>query len=152
MQPVIRDATPDDAGRISTIIISALRQTNARDYPAHIIAQVEHSFSPSAVLGLLAQRQVFVATLEGEVMATASLDRDTVRSVFVHPSSQGTGLGRQLMQCVEAKAAAAGVQRLRVPSSITAEGFYSALGFIRLREEFHGAERTIIMEKSMAGP
>jgi len=152
MQPVIRDATPDDAARISTIIIAALRQTNARDYPAHIIAQVEHSFSPCAVLGLLAQRQVLVATLEGEVMATASLDRDTVRSVFVHPSSQGTGLGRQLMQRVEATAADAGVELLRVPSSITAEGFYSALGFIRRREEFHGEERTIIMEKRLAGP
>ena len=56
------------------------------------------------------------------------------------------------MQCVEATAADAGVQRLRVPSSITAEGFYSALGFIRLREELHGEERTIIMEKRLAGP
>lgn len=156
MKSMIREATPEDAARISTIIIAALRETNALDYPAEVIAQVEQSFSPAAVLGYLVQRQVFVATLEDRLVATASLDRDTVRSVFVHPSSQGTGVGRQLMQRIEWVAVQGSVQLLRVPSSVTAQGFYSALGFVAVREVFHGAERTIIMEKRLieacAGP
>jgi hypothetical protein len=34
-----------------------------------------------------------------------------------------------------------------VPLSITAEGFYRKLGFVFVREKFHGEERTIIIEK-----
>jgi hypothetical protein len=33
-----------------------------------------------------------------------------------------------------------------VPFSITAEGFYARLGFQKVRDEFYGAERTIIMQ------
>ncbi len=38
---------------------------------------------------------------------------------------------------------------MRVPSSITAEEFYAALGYQNIRDEFHGAERTIVMEKRL---
>jgi len=36
-----------------------------------------------------------------------------------------------------------------VPSSITAAGFYRKLGFVFVRDEFHGDERTIIMKKDI---
>jgi GNAT superfamily N-acetyltransferase len=95
----------------------------------------------------LSLRQVYVATLDGQVVATGSLDRHTVRSVFVDPVYQGRGIGSLLMATVESVARQTGVERLLVPSSITAEGFYRSLGFVHVRDEFQGAERTIIMEK-----
>ncbi len=95
------------------------------------------------------QRQVYVATLDEEVIATASLDQATVRSVFVAPTHQGQGAGRALMAAVESTAHSHGIRRLRVPSSITAEGFYQSLGYSTVRDEYHGEERTIIMEKAL---
>jgi hypothetical protein len=38
---------------------------------------------------------------------------------------------------------------LSVPSSITAQAFYQHRGYVVVREEFHGDERTIVMEKSL---
>ena len=149
MDCLIRTATREDAKAISEVIVSALRQSNARDYSPQIIAQVEHSFAPQAILELLMLRQVFVATVHDQVVATASLDRDVVRSVFVDLPHQGTGIGRQLMTMLLAVAVSNGIARLRVPSSITAEGFYASLGFNKVRDEFHGAERTIIMERML---
>jgi N-acetylglutamate synthase-like GNAT family acetyltransferase len=152
MQPMdclIRIATNGDAAAISQVVVRSLRESNAQDYSPEIIDQVEQSFSPTAILHLLIQRQVYVATIDDHVVATASLDRDIVRSVFVDPASQGAGIGRQLMAMIQSIAVNKGVKLLRVPSSITAEGFYSALGFKKIRDEFHGAERTIIMEKSL---
>lgn len=146
----IRPATPEDAAAISRVIVSALRESNAQDYPPQVIAQVQQSFSPEAILGLLGVRQVYVATLDQQVVATASLDQDVVRSVFVEPSRQGLGIGRQLMAQIRAVALKGGIERLRVPSSITAEGFYAGLGFQKVREQLHGAERTIIMEQRLA--
>lgn len=145
----IRKATDNDATAISRVIVAALRESNRQDYSATVIAQVTLSFSPSAILRLLAQRQVYVATLDKEVIATASLDQATVRSVFVAPTHQGQGAGRALMVAVESTAHSHGIRRLRVPSSITAEGFYQSLGYSTVRDEYHGEERTIIMEKSL---
>jgi GNAT superfamily N-acetyltransferase len=97
----------------------------------------------------LARRQVFVTTLDGHVVATASLDHDVVRSVFVDPRHQGLAVGRHLMEQLQTAALSAGIDLLRVPSSITAEGFYAALGFTKVRDEYHQAERTIIMAKTL---
>ncbi|MEX6678029.1 GNAT family N-acetyltransferase [Pseudomonas sp. W2Oct36] len=145
----IRKATDNDATAISRVIVAALRESNRQDYSAAVIAQVTLSFSPPAILRLLVQRQVYVATLDEEVIATASLDQATVRSVFVAPTHQGQGAGRALMAAVESAAISNGVSQLRVPSSITAEGFYQSLGYSTVRDEYHGEERTIIMEKSL---
>ena len=147
MECLIRNAMYADAPAISRVIIGTLRESNAQDYSSEIIDQVELSFSPQAILRLLTQRQVFVAILESHVVATASLDHDVVRSVFVEPAYQGKGIGRQLMTKIQSIAIAGGLNLLRVPSSITAESFYASLGFKKIRDVFHGSERTIIMSK-----
>ncbi|WP_205300323.1 GNAT family N-acetyltransferase [Pantoea sp. Ap-967] len=121
MDCYIRQALPNDAVAISQVIISALRTSNAADYDARTIARVEASFSAPAIIALLTQRQVFVALIDENVVATASLENDVVRSVFVCPDHQGLGIGRQLMQVIEQHATASGLSSLRVPSSITAE-------------------------------
>ncbi|MCQ6259615.1 GNAT family N-acetyltransferase [Pseudomonas sp. Q11] len=149
MDAHIRLATIEDAQAISNVVTSALRQSNAKDYPADVIARVEQNFSPLAIERLMARRRVYVASVEQRVVATASLDGDVVRSVFVEPSYQGAGVGRRLMSVLCSAALDLGLETLHVPSSITAEGFYTALGFQKVRDEFNGAERTIIMRKSM---
>ena len=145
----IRLATKEDAAAISRIVITALRESNAQDYPAEVIAQVEKSFTPEAVAVLLNKRKVFVALMYDDLIATASLDGDVVRTVFVEPGHQGSGVGRRLMETIHAEAQNTGMPRLLVPSSLTAEGFYANLGYRKIRDEFHGAERTVVMEKSL---
>ncbi|AUY36548.1 GNAT family N-acetyltransferase [Pseudomonas soli] len=148
MECHIRRAQREDAEAISRIVITALRESNSRDYPAEVIAQVEQSFSPAAVSALLDSRMVFVAVNQNELLGTASLDGEVVRTVFVAPIHHRTGVGKRLMEAVHAAAIRAGVTALSVPSSITAQGFYARLGYRKLRDEFHGVERTIVLEKS----
>ena len=137
----IRNATTDDAAAISEVVVSALRESNGQDYPPDIIERVEQSFSPQAILNLLAQRQVYVATVDAHVVATANLDRDIARSVFVAPSYQGAGIGKQLMAMIQWVAANDGFNLLRVPSSITAKGFYG-FGSADPRRQRSAARRT----------
>ncbi|WP_311969565.1 GNAT family N-acetyltransferase [Pseudomonas baltica] len=146
MQCQIRLATDEDAVAINRVIIAALRESNSKDYPADVIAAVERGFTVQAIRSLMTQRQVYVGTVGLSVIATASLDDDVVRSVFVEPKHQRIGIGRQLMAVIQSSAASAGVDVLRVPSSITAQDFYASLGFVAIRDEFHGAERTVIMQ------
>ena len=146
---LIRNAMSEDAPAISRTIIKSLRKSNAQDYSSDIIDQVAQSFSPAAILHLLTQRQVLVAVVDNHIVATASLDQDVVRSVFVDPNYQGKGIGRRLMERIQSIAMNAGLTLLRVPSSITAEGFYASLGYKKVRDEFHESERTIIMAKTL---
>ena len=152
MEYQVRKALPEDAACISRVIIAALRQSNAADYDAATIARVEQSFSKAGIVELLGKRQVFVAVDHDEVLATASLEDDVVRSVFVAPEYQRSGIGERLLLTVENEALARGSQRLRVPSSITAQGFYARMGYCKLRDELHGEERTIVMEKWLTEP
>ncbi|MGV6873258.1 GNAT family N-acetyltransferase [Pseudochelatococcus sp. B33] len=147
----IRAARDEDASAVSTVILSALRRTNARDYSEEIIRRVERSFSPAGVLELMRNRKVFVAAEGAQIVGTASLDGHVVRTVFVDPDAQGRGVGRLLMAAVEQAARAAGVGTLAVPSSVTAEQFYAKLGFKAVRDSFHGKERTIIMQRQVSG-
>jgi len=149
MECHIRLATSRDAAAISRVVIAALRESNSQDYPPDVIAQVEQNFSPEAITTQLTKRKVFVALLSENVIGTAGLDGDVVRSVFVDPAHQKGGIGRYLMDFIHTTAASAGIGTVRVPSSITAERFYTALGYQKIRDEFHGAERTIVMEKRL---
>lgn len=143
----IRVAHPDEASAISELIIAAVLKTNAKDYPAEVIEEVVANFTPDRVAALLNTRQVFVATKEGKIIGTASLDGAMIRSVFVSPDNQQHGVGTYLMQHLEKTAQMQGISCLTVPSSVTAEGFYRNLGYIAVRDEYYGQERTIIMEK-----
>lgn len=149
MECTIRPAFEVDAGDISAVILRALRETNAKDYTAEIIARVERSFSPDAVLQLLGKRSVLVAAVGNRIVGTASLDGSVVRTVFVDPDVQAQGIGTLLMAEIERIARERNVALLTVPSSVTAESFYARLGFRAVRDSYHGDERTIIMERSL---
>jgi GNAT superfamily N-acetyltransferase len=146
----IRPAREEDSGEISAVILRAPRETNARDYTDKIIERVEHSFSPTAVLELIRKRTVLVAALGGRVVGTASLDGNVVRTVFVAPNAQAQGIGKLLMAEIERIARERKFALLTVPSSVTAESFYTRLGFKAVRDSYFGDERTIIMERSLA--
>jgi GNAT superfamily N-acetyltransferase len=145
----VRPARESDADAISAVILSALRETNAKDYSQDIIARVAQSFSAVAVLKLLGSRTVLVAMKGEDVVGTAGLDDAVVRTVFVSPAVQGQGVGTLLMAEIERIARIGGVMLLTVPSSVTAQAFYAKLGFEAVRDSCHGDERTIIMERSL---
>ena len=149
MSTVVRLAQPADAEGISQVILAALHSSNAQDYPADVIARVASNFTPDAVLALLNRRVVLVAVQDQAIVATAALDANVVRSVFVNPALQGQGMGRLLMLEIELRAREAGVTILSVPSSLTAEPFYTKLGFHTVRDVYHGNERTLVMDKAL---
>jgi N-acetylglutamate synthase-like GNAT family acetyltransferase len=149
--PEIRRAVASDAEHISRVIISALHQSNAQDYPPQVISAVAENFSPERVAAQLGTRQAYVAVVGDAVVGTAALDGSVIRSVYVDPAHQGKGVGAQLMDILESLAREQSIATLSVPSSITAESFYRKRGFVSVRDHFHGDERTIIMKKDVSG-
>ncbi|WP_194389230.1 GNAT family N-acetyltransferase [Bradyrhizobium sp. CCBAU 51765] len=149
-QIAIRRATADDCHAVHDIVLRALRETNARDYPASVIDRLVLTL-PEKVASNLEGWHAFVAIVDGRVVGTASLSGDTVKSVFVHPDHQRGGIATKLMGAVENVALAQSIRALNVQSSITAQPFYAKWGFNVVREEFYGEERTIVMSKPFRG-
>jgi GNAT superfamily N-acetyltransferase len=149
VEAAVRAARDEDADAVSAVVLRALRETNAKDYTQENIERIARSFTPAAVVQLIGRRTVFVGTLAGRVVGTASLDGTVVRTVFVEPGLQGRGIGRLLMAEVERTARRRKIAVLAVPSSVTAEAFYARLGFTAVRDSYHGDEHTIVMEKAL---
>jgi len=147
----IRRATAGDAEAVYEIVLRALRETNARDYPASVIDRLVFSL-PKGVVSKLEEWQAYVAVVDGRIVGTVSLDGKTVRAVFVHPDYQGRGIGAKLMDVVENAAKLQSERTLGVQSSITAQEFYAKRGFKIVREAFYGEERTIVMSKDISSP
>lgn len=145
----IRQAAFADADEISVVVLRCLREANAQYYAPDVLTLIAENFSVAKITARMADRTVLVATIDNAVVGTASLQGTWVRSVFVSPDRQGTGIGRRLMHAIEELAGAQNIEQITVPSSINAEGFYRRLGFAHLRDEFHGQERVILMMKSL---
>jgi N-acetylglutamate synthase-like GNAT family acetyltransferase len=147
----IRRATAEDAEAVHEIVLRALRETNAPDYPASVIDRLVLTL-PEAVASKLEEWRAYVAVVDGRIVGTGSLNDKTVRAVFVHPDYQDRGIGTKLMDAVENAANAQSLNTLSVQSSITAQSFYAKRGFKVVREAFYAEERTILMSKDISGP
>lgn len=145
----IRVATSDDAEAMSRVVRTALRETNARDYPETVIDAVTARYSAARMIELMRARRVLVGVRNGTVVGTASLDGATVQTVYVAPGHQGEGVGTSLMAAVETLAREGDVQVLTVPSSITAESFYRRLGFDPVGDGDPGEDGLIVLNKRL---
>jgi GNAT superfamily N-acetyltransferase len=148
-QVEVRRATAADAEAVRTIVLRAVRETNARDYPASVIDRLAATL-PEKIASKLEDWQAYVAVVEGRIVGTGSLNGQTVSSVFVLPDYQGRGVGAKLMDVLEAAADVQPKSALTLQSSVTAQAFYAKRGFTVVRESFYGEERTIHMSKDIS--
>lgn len=92
----------------------------------------------------------FVAVQDKAIVGTATLRGDEVGSVFVRPDLHGRGVGRALVEQMEAQARANGLSALKAYSSLYAVAFYLRLGFGRLYEKHEpDGEVAVLMEKPL---
>jgi GNAT superfamily N-acetyltransferase len=151
MEIAIRPATAADAEAVHNIVLQALRETNARDYPPSVIDRLVLTL-PDTVASHLTIWRAFVAIVDGQVVGTGSLNGQTVSAVYVHPDYQGRGIGTKLMDAVENAATAQSQGTLSVQSSVTAKPFYARRGFRVVQEGAFGEEPTIVMSKDIWQP
>lgn len=147
----IRKMTDKDCVAVTRIIHDNLRHVNSRDYPEEIINHMCRHFTPAYISEISTTRNVYVIVKDSEIVGTASLDQDTIYTVFVDVQHHRSGIGRKLIQHIENVALQSGVAQLNLPSSITGQGFYEKLGYRAVQviesEEFG---RDIIMTKELS--
>jgi GNAT superfamily N-acetyltransferase len=138
-----------DARDVSDLISTTLRTSSVRDYPAAFLSKVEASLTPQSLRDLAKVRVIFVAVEDNAIVGTASLGRNQVHAVFVHPTRQGRGIGTRLMEAVESEARARGESELVLYASLSAVDFYEANGWRNVREHRDGEARLVVMTKPL---
>ncbi len=97
------------------------------------------TFEPGEVV----PSRIHVAEQAGRILGFYSLDGTPpdgeIGNLWVEPAAIGTGLGRRLWEHVTAEAAAHGFTELRIDADPHAEGFYRAMGAVRVGETPSGS-------------
>lgn len=145
----IRTATDADAPAISALTERAIRTTNAADYRPSEIDRICAEHTTGQVLRKMAERDVFVAVVGGQIIGTVSLGGSKLHSLFVDPPFQGQRVGAALVSHIERYSAAREIATLWLSSSITARPFYDKLGYSAHEIEQRPFGSTIRMSKAI---
>lgn len=150
---LIREFAPEDAERLSRLILQNLRQVNIRDYSRDGIEALVPFYTPAALIDKARDHLMIVCLRGGALVGTASLDGPKVRNVFVDIDMHGQGIGRLLMAHIESCARENHVTRLYLHAGPSALGFYTKLGYEtveRIEREVDGSPVPVIrMEKDL---
>ena len=113
------------------IVFWATRVSIARDYHSDLIDRwAPHDRDMGEWSDRLAAQIPFVAIMEGVPVGMAELeDTGFIDYFYVHPEFQGIGVGKALLAAIENEALRMGVRQVDADVSVTAEPFFSAMGF-----------------------
>lgn len=145
----IRPATDYDAKAIAALIQRTLRVSNAADYSVDEINRVYAGFSTGRVLQRIRHQDVFVAEIDGEIVATVGYADGQLWALFVAPERQRLGLGTMLVDHIEAHARRRGLSQLGLAASVTGVDFYERLGYRRMGYHPHASGATYPMVKAL---
>lgn len=149
----VRIFVPEDAEELSQLIIQNLQQVLIQDYAPEAIEILMPSFTPEKLIADDARQFTLIATVGHDIVGTAALADDRVRSVFVDVASHGTGIGRQLMAALEMEARQRNLKSIYLMAGLSACGFYAKLGYEtveRIDREINGIPLPVIrMEKEL---
>ena len=85
---------------------------------------------PEVLHAELSTMVTLVACEAGEVVALGAIDGAEIKRVYIEPDCQGLGIGKAVVEALEAEATQRGIVEVITDSSPSAEGFYCRLGYI----------------------
>lgn len=133
----IRPMEAGQAGAVSALIGRVLMEVNIRDYSREDMVEFAAYYSPEKVASIPASGgHSYVAMRGEELLACGSVvpvegnpDECMIQALFVRPDWEGRGVGRRLMQTLEADPLFRAARRALVSASLTAHEFYGKLGY-----------------------
>lgn len=136
----IRKAAPDDADAVCHLLRRSITESCADDHqhdPATLKAWLGNK-NPDTVSGwfAIATNYPVVAERGGELVGVALLTQaGKLALCYVLPEAQGCGVGRALLDGIEAQARAWNIGKIRLHSTNTASAFFARRGYLHAGRE-----------------
>ena len=154
----IRSFRDEDSPHLHQLFFNTIRQINRRDYTeAQVIAWASDEIDATYWLPRMQGLQPYVAEIEEQIVGYTDLQDDgLIDHFFCHSDYQGKGVGRAMMQHVFAEAHKRKIKDLHSHVSITAQPFYSHMGFEVIEQQQMEARgqilKNFLMGKSLTKP
>ena len=125
-----------DAQEVSALIIKTLRITNIKDYSPEYIEKDMAQFTPEKVIERAIWTHFYVFCDGERIVGCGAIGpywgsetESSLFNIFVLPEYQGKGVGRKIIETLEADVYALRAKRIEIPASITACAFYRKMGY-----------------------
>lgn len=125
-----------DEYAVSELICKTLRISNRKDYSPAFIEENVRSHSPESIAARAEEGHFYVATDRERIVGCGGITgywgntkESYLTSIFVLPEHQGSGVGRKIVEALEADEYFRRAWRTEVGSSPTAVHFYKKLGY-----------------------
>lgn len=136
MNITVRRFVEADASEVSALITKTLRITNIKDYPPEYIENHCKLFTPEKVIDRASWTHFYVFCNEDCIVGCGAIGpywgsetESSLFTIFVLPEYQGKGVGRKIIETLEADEFALRAERIEIPASITACDFYRKMGY-----------------------
>jgi N-acetylglutamate synthase-like GNAT family acetyltransferase len=132
----VRKFRQEDAGAVSELITHTLRTTNIKDYSEDLIENTAAQFTPEKVIERAGWTHFYVFCDGERIVGCGAIGpywgsetESCLFNIFVHPTCQGKGIGRKIIETLEQDEYFLRAKRVEVPASITAVNFYRKFGY-----------------------
>lgn len=133
---IARSFQKEDAAEVSALITKTLRITNSKDYSPEYIEKNVAQFTPEKVTERASWTHFYVFCDGDKIVGCGAVGpywgsetESSLFNIFVLPEYQGNGVGRRIIETLEADEYALRAKRIEIPASITACDFYRRLGY-----------------------
>src|SRR5689334_1043160 len=132
---VIRKATSEDAEAACSVLVRSIKEICAPYYEndEEILSEWLENKTPANVRRWIESDRsycVVAVSRSSWVVGFAAIFGPEIMLNYVLPEALHQGIGKRLLQALEAHAIACGIERLEVVSSIAAKAFYERNGYI----------------------
>ena len=132
----IRRLREEDAKDVAELIVTTIRISNTKDYPAELMEELVKTETPEHVLQRASWTHFYVAEEDGRIIGCGAIgpywgreDESSLFTIFVHPDYQGKGIGREIGRTLEQDEFSLRAKRIEIPASITGLPFYQKMGY-----------------------
>jgi GNAT superfamily N-acetyltransferase len=98
-------------------------------YPPNAVRRFKELHAEETIAADARTGFTLVAEEAGRLVGTGTVVGEHVKRVFVDPARQGAGIGRAIMEQLEAEARRRGIRRVHLEVSIPSRAFYERLGY-----------------------
>ncbi|MCU1724392.1 GNAT family N-acetyltransferase [Pseudomonas sp. 5P_5.1_Bac1] len=129
---VLRPAQAGDGAAVFAVTHQSISRLGRERYSSDQLLGWMGERTPEDYERSIAKGGMVVACLADQVVGFVDAEPGEVTRLFVLEQAAGQQLGSRLLQVGIEKAQAPGVERVRVESTLNAEGFYQRHGFVTL--------------------
>jgi len=132
----IRKLTEADILQVKTLIDQTVNTCYAPVYPENAVRFFKNYHSIDRIKKDADKCLHIVLENEGEIIGVGALKENKILRVFIHPSFQGDGYGKSIMQYLEQAARNSGLKTVFLDISLPSKGFYKKMGYEIYEELF----------------